>query len=55
MLDSGVTLNSKSINANKIDTPARVKATGNPNKSAAQIRIRSRRGIISISHLIIDI
>tara|TARA_B100001109_G_C18446804_1_gene282600 strand:+ start:159 stop:425 length:267 start_codon:yes stop_codon:yes gene_type:complete len=47
--------NGTQINANKMDTPARVKATGNPNKSVAQIRIKSKKGIISISDLIIDI
>ena len=42
------------INANKIDTPARVKATGYPSNNAVQINIRSRRGIISICHSIVD-
>ena len=42
------------INANKIDTPARVKATGYPINNAEQINIRSRRGIISICHSVVD-
>mgnify|MGYP005717069573 FL=1 len=42
------------INANKIDTPARVKATGYPNNNVVQINVSSRRGIISICHSIVD-
>ena len=43
------------INANIIDTPARVSATGKPNNNAAQIINRSRRGTISIFYESVDI
>jgi hypothetical protein len=43
------------INANIIDTPARVSATGKPNSNAAQIINRSRRGTISIFYESVDI
>jgi len=42
------------INANIIDTPARVSATGKPTSKAAQIIISRRRGTISIFYELVD-
>ena len=42
------------INANIIDTPAKVNATGKPTSKAAQIRISSRKGITSIFYKLVD-
>ena len=42
------------INANIIDTPAKVSATGKPTSKATQIRISSRKGITSIFYKLVD-